>query len=112
MSDLPTRRAVLAAACGALASPVFAQEKSGRVLKLVTTLAAGGALDALARVLAVSLSQSLGRPVIVETKAGGKLVKAGGGSYFPADPEAFRAFLAREIDVTKAGAKAAGIRLE
>jgi len=57
-------------------------------------------------------SVSLALIAAMKTPAAVELVKAGGGSYFPADPEAFRAFLAREIKVTKAIAKAAGIRLE
>lgn len=70
----PTRRAVLAAALGTASAPLFAQEPSGRVLKLVTPFPPGGGLGVVARYLATALQERLGRPVIVDTRTGGNAI--------------------------------------
>ena len=53
------------------AHTAFAQA-SARPLRLVVSLPAGSAIDFQARLIAPYLSTSLGQPVIVENKAGGK----------------------------------------
>ena len=53
------------------ASGAFAQP-SGKPVRIVVSLLAGSAIDFQARLLAPHLSASLGQPVIVENKAGGK----------------------------------------
>lgn len=53
------------------AGPLLAQS-SARPVRLVVSLPAGSAIDFQARLIAPFLSQSLGQPVIVENKAGGK----------------------------------------
>jgi tripartite-type tricarboxylate transporter receptor subunit TctC len=76
MSTTPTfdRRRVLqalavAAAMGA-ASSAFAQAWPARPITLIVPFPAGGTTDVLARALADKLQQSLGQPVIVESKPG------------------------------------------
>lgn len=60
---------------GLLASPALAQIQAqwapSRPIRLVLPLAAGGSLDALARVLGARMQGPLGRPVVVEARPGG-----------------------------------------
>jgi tripartite-type tricarboxylate transporter receptor subunit TctC len=58
------------AALFALTGHVAAQDWPSRPLTMVVPFAAGGPLDAMARVMAPSLSEILGKPVIVENVAG------------------------------------------
>ncbi len=58
------------AVIGALASPATAQDYPARNLTLVVPLAAGGSADIVGRLLAQSMSEILGRAMIVENVAG------------------------------------------
>lgn len=73
----PGRRRVLASLAGAsvapLAWPLLAQAQSAypsRPVTMVVPFPPGGATDALTRKLGEKLSQSLGQPVVVETRTG------------------------------------------
>ncbi len=68
------RRTVLGTALGLAGAPLFAQEKSGRVLRLITPFPPGGGLDVIARFLSKALAEKLGRPVIVDSKSGGNAI--------------------------------------
>ena len=72
-----TRRALLATAIGLtvaasalLAPPAFSQPWPTKPVTLVVPFPAGGTTDVLARALAEKLQQSLGQPVIVESRPG------------------------------------------
>lgn len=54
----------------ALASPAQAQSWPAKTITIVVPTAAGGANDAMARIIGQGLSTRLGQPVIVENKAG------------------------------------------
>lgn len=78
-NQLPNRRlitiniATLAMALGAatLAAPAHAEDKwPNKPIRLLVAGPAGGTADALARLLAEGMHESLGQPVIVESKAG------------------------------------------
>src|SRR4029079_4675994 len=72
-----SRRILLSAAMLALAVPAFAQ--SGypeRPVTIIVPLAAGSGMDVLVRLYADRLSQSLGKPVIVENRPGASLMLA------------------------------------
>ena len=58
----------------AAASP--AQDLSGRPIRMLVGLAAGGATDVMARVVAQKMSESLHTTVLVENKAGGNFIPA------------------------------------
>lgn len=59
-------------------TPASADEYPNRPVTMVVPYAAGGGLDVLARTLAVHLSQSLGKPVIVDNRPGaGTTIGAG-----------------------------------
>lgn len=68
----PRRRALQAAALAAalLAGSAFAEPWPGKPISLIVPFPAGGTTDVLARALADKLQQSLGQPVIVESKPG------------------------------------------
>ena len=63
------RRAALALLAAA-AAPAIAQSQ-GQAIRILAGYAPGGNVDVLARTFAKSLSDALGRPVIVENKPGG-----------------------------------------
>jgi tripartite-type tricarboxylate transporter receptor subunit TctC len=67
------RRACLAAALGALLAggPLSAQTYPSKSVTIVVPTAAGGANDAMARIIAQGLGAKLGKAVIVENKPGG-----------------------------------------
>jgi tripartite-type tricarboxylate transporter receptor subunit TctC len=72
------RRAALLAGCAALPLIALAQDFPQRPVTLVVPYPAGGATDTLGRILAKTMSQKLGQPVIVENKAGaGTTIGAG-----------------------------------
>ena len=54
----------------ALAGPALAQSWPEKTITIVVPTAAGGANDAMARIIGQGLSTRLGKPVIVENKAG------------------------------------------
>jgi tripartite-type tricarboxylate transporter receptor subunit TctC len=63
--------------CATAQSPALAQTgTANKTLKIVVATPAGGASDTAARLLAQSLSKSLGHPVMVENKPGGNGVPA------------------------------------
>lgn len=63
--------AVLAAALVTHGATARAQNFSDRPIKMIVGVAAGGATDVTARIIAQKLSESLKTPVIVENKPGG-----------------------------------------
>lgn len=68
-----SRRHCLALTLGScLAGPVIAQTGyPDRPLKIIAPIAAGGLTDTVARMLAAGLTTRLGRPVVVDNRAGG-----------------------------------------
>jgi len=57
-------------------APSRAQDLSGRPIRLLVGLAAGGATDVMARVVAQKMAEDLHTPVLVENKAGGNFIPA------------------------------------
>lgn len=68
----------LCAFFGALlaAAPAKAQDFSGKPIRMIVGLAAGGATDVMARLIAQKMSEGLKTPVVVENKAGGNFIPA------------------------------------
>jgi tripartite-type tricarboxylate transporter receptor subunit TctC len=62
--------ALAAATLMLTAAPVQAQDLSGRPIRMIVGLAAGGATDVTARLIAQKLSQNIGTAVIVENRPG------------------------------------------
>lgn len=100
MSNLtrPSRRQLLisagAAAFAGLApfSGAFAQGYPSRPVRLVNGFPAGGAGDTIARMLASSLGQSLGQPVVVENRPGASGTIAA-GQVAKANPDGYTIYL-------------------
>ncbi|HLH94136.1 MAG TPA: tripartite tricarboxylate transporter substrate binding protein [Xanthobacteraceae bacterium] len=69
---------MLAGAVGTAFHPqtAQAQDLSGRPIRMLVGLAAGGATDVMARVVAQKMSEGLHTPVVVENKAGGNFILA------------------------------------
>jgi tripartite-type tricarboxylate transporter receptor subunit TctC len=68
--------ACLAGAIAALPCPARAQDFSGKTVRMIVGLAAGGATDVMARLIAAKMGESLKANVIVENKAGGNFIPA------------------------------------
>jgi tripartite-type tricarboxylate transporter receptor subunit TctC len=81
------RRVALAAILAAVVSPpAFSQAYPSRNITIVTTVPAGGSIDAAARIISAGLTKSLGKSVIVEAKPGaGGNVAAGHVANQPPD---------------------------
>ena len=74
------RRTLLAAGAASLAAgtaPVRAQAQAPAAIKLLVGYAAGGPVDASARLIAPALARELGVPVVVDNKPGANGVLAG-----------------------------------
>ena len=78
-------------ACAATAS--FAQAWPTKPVRIVLQFPPGGSTDAVARVLAQSLTQSLGQPVVVENKPGADGAIAA-ETVMRADPDGHTVFMA------------------
>jgi tripartite-type tricarboxylate transporter receptor subunit TctC len=59
-----------------LPAPSNAQDFSGRPIRMLVGLAAGGATDVMARIVAQKMSEGLHTTVLVENKAGGNFIPA------------------------------------
>ena len=73
------RNALLLVACllTALPRPAGAQDfPAGKPIRILVGLAAGGATDVMARLVAAKMSENLGTTVFVENKAGGNFIPA------------------------------------
>ncbi len=81
------RWVALAAILSVVASPsAFSQSYPSRNITIVTTVPAGGSIDAAARIISAGLTKSLGKSVIVEAKPGaGGNVAAGHVANQPPD---------------------------
>jgi tripartite-type tricarboxylate transporter receptor subunit TctC len=75
---MPVLLRLVLAACVALlvGSPGRAQDSSAKPIKLIVGLAAGGATDVMARLVAQKMSESMRTTVIVENRAGGIFIPA------------------------------------
>jgi tripartite-type tricarboxylate transporter receptor subunit TctC len=62
-------------AAGMAAGPLHAQTYPNRTIRILVPFAAGGAVDTLARLIALKLSEGFGQPVVIENRpgAGGNL---------------------------------------
>src|SRR5262245_34631148 len=86
-----TRRSLLAASllggvAGLLERPARAQDSSSAPMKIIVSFPVGGSTDVVIRAIAAKLQASLGRPVVVENKAGASGVLAA-GYVAKADPD-------------------------
>ena len=76
----------VASVCIGLAAPALAQDYPARQITLIAPWPAGGAVDALCRTLAPSLTERLGRPVVVENRPGaGSVIGTAAGAKAAAD---------------------------
>src|SRR3954451_15500641 len=76
MVDIRAAGVVLAGALLAL-SPAKAQDfPKQQPIRIIVGLAAGGATDVMARLIAQKMSEGMKHPVIVENKAGGNFIPA------------------------------------
>ncbi|MFN6953660.1 MAG: Bug family tripartite tricarboxylate transporter substrate binding protein [Acetobacteraceae bacterium] len=69
-----TRRMLLASGPALLAAPAFAQTWPSRPIRLILPFAPGGAIDALARLLAERMAAEFGQQVLVDPRPGANTV--------------------------------------
>src|SRR5438046_5908417 len=62
--------ACMTSALTSIASPLLAQDKIDRPVKILVGFAAGGTADVMARAVADKMKDTLGQPVIVENRPG------------------------------------------
>src|SRR5215510_7113236 len=67
---------ILVCAAALLTGAAQAQELSGKPIRLLVGLSAGGATDVMARLMAAKMSDSMRSSVIVENKVGGNFIPA------------------------------------
>lgn len=67
---MTTRRSVLLSALGGLLFPAVPSLAQGKPLRIVIPFSAGGVQDVVARAFSTELGNVLGRPVIIENRAG------------------------------------------
>ena len=79
-------------ATSALATPASAQSFPERPITLVNPYAAGGPADLLARTVAEGMSESLGRPVVVENRPGAGTA-IGARAVVQANPDGYTLFI-------------------
>ena len=85
---MQTRRSVLVALSGALTLPGFAARAdypSGPI-KIIVSFPAGGSIDVIMRAMAAPLQARLGKPIVIENRAGAAGVVAE-GAVAKADPD-------------------------
>jgi len=91
------RKAVLAAL---LALPLLAHAQyPAKPLRAVVAFGTGGATDVIARILAASMSQSLGQPVVVDNKPGADGIVAG-AEVAKSAPDGYTVFFATSTQVS------------
>jgi len=76
ISQLGSSVLLIGAALLALSRPADAQDLSAKPIKIIVGLAAGGATDVMARLVAQKMSESLRTTVFVENRAGGIFIPA------------------------------------
>src|SRR5262245_27424380 len=86
------RMAALGLAAAMLATPVSAQDYPTRQVTLVVPYPAGGGLDLLARLIGQRLAERLGKPFVVENRAGAGTV-IGANSVAKAPPDGYTIML-------------------
>src|ERR1700674_58334 len=67
---------IVAGAAATVPGPAHAQDFVGKPIRMLVGLAAGGATDVMARLVAQKMSESLRTTVFVENKAGGNFIPA------------------------------------
>ncbi len=78
--------AILALALVMRAAPAVADDFPSRPITILIPLAAGGAMDIIARAIAPKLSERLGKPVLIEERVGaGTVLAANDVAHGPAD---------------------------
>src|SRR5256885_9643193 len=79
-------------AMSAFAEPAVAQSFPERTITLINPYAAGGPADLLARTVADGMSETLGRPVVVENRPGAGTA-IGARAVAQANPDGYTLFL-------------------
>ena len=84
-----------------LAAPLLVQAQSypAKPLRAVVAFGTGGATDVIARILAASMSQSLGQPVVVDNKPGADGIVAG-AEVAKSAPDGYTVFFATSTQVS------------
>jgi tripartite-type tricarboxylate transporter receptor subunit TctC len=82
------RTAIAAALLATMTASCFAEEYPSRAVTVIVPYAAGGTLDTVARYLGKALSQRLGKPFLIENKAGGGTV-IGANAVAKATPDGY-----------------------
>jgi tripartite-type tricarboxylate transporter receptor subunit TctC len=93
------KRLLLLLGCCALSFAASAQQYPNKPIRAIVAFGVGGATDVIARIVAASLSQSLGQPVVIDNRPGADGIVAG-NELVKAAPDGYTVFFGTSTQIS------------